>query len=254
VLCEAERVRLAGLHVPKRRSEWVAGRRAAKAVVAAALAAERPGGFAPGELEIRSEASGMPFAALAREAKAAGPFAPGARLPVSVSISHWGGWTLCAAARDAPGGPRRTVGIDLGQVEPRSPAFVSTFLADDEQRLVAAAPAGERDLRVNVVWCAKEAALKALGLGLTVDTYAVRCLPEPGRADLDAWCLDPADGGWHPLAIACEPALVAGGERVRGIWRALDGGLLAALAVREAPARGEQAGAPVTRGPRALRP
>jgi 4'-phosphopantetheinyl transferase len=219
--------------VGKRRADWLAGRTAAKAVVAAALGAAGLGPWRPAELEIRSEASGMPFAALAREAHAAGPFSPGDRLPVSVTISHLGGHTLCAAECEPGGGaPRRTLGIDLGEVEPRSSAFAATFLAEDEQRRVREAAPGERDLVANVVWCAKEAVLKALGLGLTVDTYAVRCLPGEVAADPGEWDLAPDGGAWRVLAIACDPALVAGGARVRGIWRQLGGGLVGALAER----------------------
>jgi 4'-phosphopantetheinyl transferase len=220
--------------VGKRRADWLAGRRAAKTVVAAALGAELPGPWRAAELEIRSAASGMPFAALAREARAVGPFAPGDRLPVSVTISHLGGHSLCAAACDPAGGdPRRTLGIDLGEIEPRSSAFVATFLAEEEQRRVREAPPGGRDLVSNVVWCAKEAVLKALGLGLTVDTYAVRCLPGAAPADPREWALDPGGGAWRGLEIACEPALLPEGTRVHGIWCDLGGGLVGALAVRE---------------------
>jgi 4'-phosphopantetheinyl transferase len=238
VLCQAESARLAALRVGKRRADWLAGRTAAKAVVAAALGAARLGPWRPAELEIRSEPSGMPFAALAREARAVGPFGPGERLPVSVTISHLGGHTLCAAACEPGGGaPTRALGIDLGEVEPRSSAFVATFLADDEQRRVREAPPGARDLVANVVWCAKEAVLKALGIGLTVDTYAVRCLPGDEAADPGEWDLVPDGGTWHVLGVACDPALVAGGARVRGIWRPLGGGLVAALAERTTGAR-----------------
>jgi len=219
--------------VGKRRADWLAGRRAAKTVVAAALGAELPARWRAAELEIRSAASGMPFAALAREGRAVGPFAPGDRLPVSVTISHLGGHSLCAAIRDPAGGALpRTLGIDLGEIEPRSSAFVATFLAEDEQRWVREAPPGERDLVTNVVWCAKEAVLKALGLGLTVDTYAVRCLPGAAPADPGAWALDPGGGAWRGLEIACEPALLPEGMSVHGIWCDLGGGLLGALAVR----------------------
>jgi len=93
-------------------------------------------------------------------------------------------------------------------------------------------PPGERDLVTNVVWCAKEAVLKALGLGLTVDTYAVRCLPGAAPADPGAWALDPGGGAWRGLEIACEPALLPEGMSVHGIWCDLGGGLLGALAVR----------------------
>jgi phosphopantetheinyl transferase (holo-ACP synthase) len=214
--------------VEKRRADWLAGRKAAKSVVAAALAAAVPGEWPPAALEIRAEPGGRPFAALAPEARPSGRFAPGQRLPVAVSISHAGAFALGAAALEERGGARLGLGIDLGVVEPRSRVFLETFLGEEERRFVQDGPPADRDLRANLVWCAKEAVLKALGLGLTVDTWAVRCLPEAGDVD-PRWPLVPADGGWRPFVATCDPALLHRGEAVRGIWRPLGGGLVAAL-------------------------
>jgi phosphopantetheinyl transferase (holo-ACP synthase) len=211
--------------VPKRRADWLAGRRAAKAVVARALRELAPGEWPLAAIEIASAPGGAPFARVAPEAAPVAGFAPGERLPAAVSISHAEGRALCAAAV----GPGRALGVDLGLVEPRSPAFVETFLAADEQAFVREGPPSQRDLRANLVWGAKEATLKALGLGLTVDTVALSCLPEPGLADAAAWPLSPAVGGWRPFVARCGPAVVPGGAIVRGIWRGF-GPFVAALA------------------------
>lgn len=225
--------------MPKRRADWLMGRVAAKAVVARALAATLPGAWEPGAIEVASERSGLPYARLAAEAAAVAPFAPGERLPVSVSISHADGHALCAAscARAAPDGTGRALGVDLGLVEPRSRAFVETFFTDDEQRFVHDAGPRERDVRANLVWCAKEAVLKLLGLGLTVDTHEVSCLPVPGAVDAAAWPLVPADAGWRPFVATCGPALARGGGAIHGIWRVLPR-FVAALAERPAPPGG----------------
>lgn len=244
-LTVAERARLDELRVAKRRAEWLLGRLAAKSVVAQALRDAIPGAWPPEALEIASAPSGMPYARLAPEAVPVASFRPGERLPVTVTVSHTAGHALCAASWCAPssgGGVARALGADLGVVEPRSPAFLETFFTDAEQRWVRAAPWWERDVRANFVWCAKEAALKALGVGLTVDTRALECRAEPGAADPVEWPLAPAEHAWSPFTAACSSSLVPGGETIRGIWQRLPG-FVAALAVRAAEPRASVAGA-----------
>jgi 4'-phosphopantetheinyl transferase len=223
-LTAAERGRFEALHVPKRRAEWLLGRTAAKSVVAQALRGAIPGAWRPEVLEIASAPSGMPYARLAPEAEAVAGFQPGERLPVTVTISHTAGHALAAATwyrSQGTGAP--VLGADLGVVEPRSPAFLETFLTDAEQRWVRDAPWWERDLRVNFVWCAKEAVLKALGVGLTVDTRGVECRTEQGSADRTSWPLAPADEGWSPFLATCDATLVPGGASIGGVWRRLPG-------------------------------
>jgi phosphopantetheinyl transferase len=67
------------------------------------------------------------------------------------------------------------VGADLERVERRSPYLVEDFFTIDEQKQVGAAPACSRDLLVTAIWSAKEAVLKAHGVGLSVDTRRVSC-------------------------------------------------------------------------------
>jgi 4'-phosphopantetheinyl transferase len=234
-LTAAERARLVGFRVPKRRAEWLTGRITAKSVVARALGEVLPCDWPFDAIEIASAASGMPYARLAPEAAPVARFAPGERLPVTVSISHAEGHALCAATFvEAAEGRSRTIGIDLGLVEPRSSGFVATFFTSDEQRFVADAPPWERDLSANLIWCAKEAVLKALGVGLSVDTLALRCLPEAGVTDPAEWAIVPCGHEWRPFVATCGPALVPGGAAIRGVWCSF-GGFAAALASHAAP-------------------
>jgi phosphopantetheinyl transferase len=230
----AERARLAAFRVPKRRADWLLGRIAAKAVAAEALADVLPGDWPLCALEIPNDRCGTPYVRLAPEAGAVGGVAPGERLPISVTISHAEGRALCAATWCGAGaaGSRRTLGVDLGRVEPRSRAFVGTFFTEEEQRLVRDAAPSARALRANLIWCAKEAVLKALGLGLTVDTRDLSCRPEAGAADPAEWPLAPAGDAWRPFVATCTPVLVPGGGTVRGIWRSFPGfvGALASCA------------------------
>jgi phosphopantetheinyl transferase (holo-ACP synthase) len=219
--------------VAKRGDDWLIGRLTAKSVVAEALGDVFPGDWPLRAIEIPSDANGMPYARVAPEFGPAAGFAPGERLPVSVSISHAEGRALCAAAFTEPvdDGSRRALGIDLGMIEPRSPGLVGTFFTEEEQGFVRDAPPSQRDLRANLIWCAKEAVLKALGLGLTVDTRDLCCRLEPGRADPGEWPIAPAGGEWRPFVAACGPALVPGGGAIRGIWRSFPG-FVGALASR----------------------
>jgi 4'-phosphopantetheinyl transferase len=232
-LTAAERSRLGGLRTAKRRGDWLLGRLTAKRVVAEALRDVVPGEWPLRAIEIASDGRGAPWARLAPEARPIAGFAPGERLPVSVSISHAEGHALCAATALERDGARPQLGIDLGRIEPRSRELVDTFFTDDERRLVGDAPPGERALDANLVWCAKEAVLKALGLGLTVDTRDLSCLPAPGLADRSEWRVAPRGDEWRPFVAACGPRVVPGGATIHGIWRTFPG-FVAALATHRA--------------------
>lgn len=246
-LSAAERARLAGLRVEKRRADFLLGRLAAKAVVAAALREVLPGTWLPAAIEIPAEPGGAPYARLAPEAAPVAGLSPGERLPVQVSISHAEGYALCAAAE--AGGPG--IGIDLGRIEPRSAALQATFFTGAERRWVDEAPAGDTDLRSNLVWCAKEAVLKAVGLGLVVDTLALDCRPEETPADPATWPLAPAGGEWRTFTATCTPDLLPGGGVVRGIWRILEASagarFVGALAIAPPPSSAGLPAAPTSR-------
>ena len=156
-----ERDRAAAMAIPWRREDFLLGRWAAKRLLSAVL------GCAPGAaMEVRAAPSGRPEA-----------FLDGQPLRLSLSISHREG--LALAAIDDAGGP---LGADLEAVEPRSDAFVRDYFTRSE---IAAVAAGERNLLANLIWSAKESALKALGVGLTLDTREVEVeLGEHGQHKL----------------------------------------------------------------------
>ena len=115
---------LAGLRVERRRADWRLGRWTAKAAVGAWL--EVP----PARVQILGAPDGAPEALL-----------DGARVPLSVSISHRGGRAL-AAVIAAP----CLVGCDLEVIEARSAAFIREWFAASEQRLMADCAPAERAL------------------------------------------------------------------------------------------------------------
>ena len=225
-LSAAELERLARLRFEKRRSDWLLGRYTAKTLVVLALEGRgaSPGGL--GSIEIVPEPSGAP---VVRDTASAG------RLPISVSLSHSAGRSLAALLfTDVPEGAGCTVGTDLELVEPRSDAFLRDFLTGAERAEVASLPESGRAARANGIWSAKEAVLKALKLGLTVDTWKVECLLEPREAP-DPGILVPDGPRWRRFSVRCAPEVLpaGGGEsRFLGFWREESGYVLTLAVAR----------------------
>ena len=71
-------------------------------------------------------------------------------------------------------------------IEPRSPEFVETwFTRSESERVMRAAPHC-LDSLVTMIWSAKEATLKALRTGLSIDTRRVEVL-EGGNGSFHGW-------------------------------------------------------------------
>ena len=159
---------LAGLRYTKRRTEYLLRRLVTKHAVAAVIGhATDPTALAG--IEVRNEPSGAPYVCV-----------DDTRLALGVSISDRAGWAVCVTSPiHAP-----AVGCDLELVESRTPGFVADFLTPAEQRLVAAYPVGgERDAAANLIWSAKESALKVLRTGLRRDTRSVEVALDPPGDD-----------------------------------------------------------------------
>jgi len=187
-LTPRERSYLARMRFPKRSSEFRLGRWTAKRALAFALGVD-PCGGSLARIEIDRATDGAPE-----------PRLDGEPAPVAISMTDRAGWAVCVV-----GEPGTAVGCDLELVEPRSTAFVSDYLTPDEQRFVGSARSREEsDVRANLLWSAKEAALKVLRTGLRRDTRSVevRVLDEAGGA------------GWAALEVRD-----AGGPVFPGWWR-----------------------------------
>jgi len=191
------------LHIPHRRADWRRGRWAAKKALAAWLA--QP--IAPGRIAIHPAPDGAPEMLL-----------DGAAAPVALSYSHRAGRALCMLA------PQGTVlGCDLELIEPRTDAFVADYFTAAERDFVAASPETDRPLLANLLWSAKESALKALRTGLRMDTRSVEVELENGLC---------AGSIWQALRVR----LVATDEIFQGWWRREGDSLLTMCA---SPAQGE---------------
>ncbi len=190
-LTTVERERLAQIRFTKRRTEFLLRRAVGKRAVAAVLGLEVESSLH--RVAMLNHLSGAPFVEL-----------DGARADVDISLTDRAGH---AVALVGPAGSLTSggigVGVDLELVEPRSDGFVTDFLTESEARWVRARGWVDRD--ANLLWSAKEAALKVLQVGLRADTRSVEVrIADDHRAD-----------GWASLVVDH----AASGQRFPGWWR-----------------------------------
>ncbi len=203
-----EREQVTSIRFTKRRQEYLTRRWTAKHAVAAVL----DGPSEPTEsldrlaaIEIRNHPSGAPWIAV-----------HGKPVELEISLSDRAGWAICVVGADGDG---NGLGIDLEVVEPRSERFVDDYLTPAEQRWVRSQlSADSRDAAANLIWSAKEAALKVLQVGLRADTRTIEVTVHDGDGTETA--------GWAPLTMVGH-----GGERFHGWWRR-DGAFLLTIASR----------------------
>ena len=178
-LDEREAARLGAMVFTKRRAEARLGRWTAKRALAAALRLDDDPSVLR-RLSVVNATDGAPEA-----------FFDGRAVPVSVSMTDRADWAVCTVI-----GGDRPIGCDLELVEPRSDAFVADYLTPSEQDLIAAEP-DQRDLLANLIWSAKESALKLLRTGLRRDTRSVEVGLTPHNRAGDDWTglyVDTAEG------------------------------------------------------------
>jgi phosphopantetheinyl transferase (holo-ACP synthase) len=195
LLSPREEAILGGLTLLPRRRKWLLGRWAAKRLLGE-LAAEG-NDFVGGllgtpssdegwrrQFSILNDEAGVPY--VDREGQG--------RLPLSLSISHRGDWGLAAVAL-APGA---CIGADIETVEPRDPALVRQFFSESEADRVGSGR--DADRTVARIWSAKEAVLKAMGIGLRHDT---RDIVVGDEVDAPAGLVE----AWRALDIRLAPVL-----------------------------------------------
>jgi phosphopantetheinyl transferase (holo-ACP synthase) len=159
--------------VPKRAEEWLSGRVALKKSVGRLLATTA--GEAPPLRHVRIVQTdlGKPAAELSHR--------PGVTV-AEVSLSHSNGLAMAAAASP---GLFEGLGVDVEKVEARSEGWIGDYFSKDEIRL--AGKGEERWTRLTMIWCLKEAALKAMGTGLRFDLKDINVadINPAGRATLE---------------------------------------------------------------------
>jgi len=186
-LSEAERAHAASLRYAKRRTDFLLSRWTLK------LAAQRVLGWPEdtaglARIEARPAPGGAPRL-----------FVDGQAAPHGISLTDRAGAAVCLIAAEPA-----AVGCDVEVAEPRSDAFIRGYLTGPEQQFVNGAGAA-RDTLANLVWSAKESALKVLGTGLRRDTRSVEVsVSDPA----------PPPGTWSPLVVRASD-----GGTFPGWWR-----------------------------------
>ncbi|MGM9662854.1 MAG: GNAT family N-acetyltransferase [Oscillospiraceae bacterium] len=133
----SSRTRVEGIRSPERRRQAAAGDWLARRAVA------KRTGLAPERVRILRAAGGKPWAE-----------------GCCFSVSHSGGWVVCAA------GPL-PLGVDTEELRPFDPAVAERCFSDLEREYLDAAPAGaRRQARFWRIWTGKEALAKLEGGGL----------------------------------------------------------------------------------------
>jgi len=206
-LAPAEAARAGGMRFTKRRTEYLVRRLTAKHAVALTLGLPTgPDDLA--RIGVLNRITGAPYVVV-----------DGRPLGLDVSLTDRAGWGVCLVGRDLG-----AVGCDLEIAEPRSDTFVSDYLTPVEQAMVRGAPdEATSHLLANLVWSAKESALKVLRTGLRRDTRSVEVhldvanVPAGGPSAPD----DPggkAGSAWAPLEVRSRDRTMPGWWTVLRPW------------------------------------
>lgn len=207
-LSPAEQPKYTEFRFDKRRREWLLGRWTAKRLMQAVMLEQDNRVIALDAIEIANDAHGAPYVTLNAE-----------RLTFNLSLSHSFDHALCAVSTTR-------VGADLERIVPREQNLVDDYFTRDEIARVNGCLPETRDLVINAIWSAKEAALKARRKGLSVDTRMVEISLAPFAVAPEHW----TDFQIH----------FAGGDApwssLRGWWRVMDGFVLTLAAnIQESP-------------------
>jgi 4'-phosphopantetheinyl transferase len=205
LLSTAEWDKFNSLKSDKRRRDWLLGRWTAKQLLQQTIQQRTGRKLSSDEIEIGNDVDGVPTVNCQLST---------VNWQWSISISHSQGHAFCAVRQG--GG---AIGADMEQIEPRMTGFAEAYFTDAEQeRITHHASRFTYHALVTAVWSAKEAVLKALHLGLSVDTRAVCCLLEVP---------DVAADGWLPFAVQPDPQRLPHTPALQGWWRVMDGFVLA---------------------------
>lgn len=209
-LSEKEQARFDCLRFFKRRNEWLLGRWTAKQLVRSVLRRDSGLAVARETIEILNGSDGAPRVYLEGES-----------LALELSISHSHSCALCVVDTGC-------LGADLESIEARSDGLMNDFFTIGEQAQVNAVSSAQRDMIVTAIWSAKEAVLKALRKGLTVDTREVEIRIPSAEQGVN---------GWEPFELCLH---MENPMPLRGWWRQWDGFVLTLAVVGNRAPRNEQ--------------
>jgi len=148
ILSQREQAFYATLKLPKRKNEWLGGRIALKKLISTQT------DLPACQIEVLPQPdNGKPLLLLSGKKSA---------LPFSITHSH--GYAVAAVSPTS-----KYIGIDLEKVAPRIEAWKQDFFHPSE--LTA-----DGDKFLTALWTKKEAVVKMLGTGLTLNSFDVRCV------------------------------------------------------------------------------
>ncbi len=199
----------------KRRREWLLGRWTTKTLLRSSIQ-EMFDLLPPLDIiEIRNDPLGVPFAILRLGAT-------NWDLPFHLSISHSEAYAFCAVRQKTEG----AIGVDIERIEKRISGFADAYFSQGEVEALEAVSSSRRELLITAIWSAKEAALKAAGLGLTMDTRAVTCRLEIERLKEQVWAPFQIDWDHQRLHMDGGPSHLSSEENflpnLKGLWRVFD--------------------------------
>ncbi len=195
-LSTVESERLLTLKTAKRQRDWLLGRWTAKQLLQT-LMWQMDGVLWPLEsIAITNDDDGVPFCKIAVSNR-----------HYTISISHSHDYALVAAIDK----PDVRLGVDMERIKVRPDGFPETYFTMTEMGLGRCLWGPDRAVWETAVWSAKEAVLKALHLGLSVDTRSVSCLIKP------LGCLPQ---GWIPFGIeGANGRFSSKAQTLRGWWQ-----------------------------------
>lgn len=185
----SERNRFQQFRFPKRQKEWLLGRWAAKYLLAKILSGSDSIPFS--DLSIFNEDSGAPFVMWNDQ-----------RLGGCVSISHRSENAIAAFCFD----PEISIGIDLEEIEAKPRGFVEDYFTEPEAGIVFSLSIEDQALAASLLWSGREAIVKALQIGLRIDTRQI-ALDLPPLTSHE---------NWQPVEILQCPAE---GKNMKLFWQ-----------------------------------
>ncbi|MBA4385002.1 MAG: hypothetical protein C0410_09720 [Anaerolinea sp.] len=156
--------------IQKRQTEWFASRLAVKKLVQQVMAAKTV--FPLASITIHKKNSGLPYIVV-----------EGLGRVGWLSMSHSQHGVLAAFSQD----DSLHFGVDLEFIEPRSLDLFVDYFTTSEITWISNSDLHNKDLNANLVWSAKEAYLKAIGLGLHMDTRKINIHPFGEKLSPKGW-------------------------------------------------------------------
>jgi phosphopantetheine--protein transferase-like protein len=161
---------LEGFKVPKRQDEWIVSRLLAKKFIKIVLHDDQT---STADIRIKKEPSGQPYIWINGRG----------RIPGAYSLSHSNGQVFCGYTPDSG----INFGLDLEKIENRKQEFIQDFFTQREMENSFNKSGSIIDEYVTLIWSAKEAFLKAIGKGLSLDTRKVEIAKIDGEFDKSGW-------------------------------------------------------------------